>query len=93
MLGERKIGLVEGTDGSDVFPVIVEHIALEFVTPVQSLRDQLLAEILVTRMLVQEVKQRFAAEHIDPHGSQIGALLGGISSQPETACVHGHLQQ
>ena len=76
LLGQREVGFIERTDGADVFPVVVEHIALKLVAPRESLGNDLLAEILVPGMLVEQIKEGLTTEDVNAHRGQIGPFLG-----------------
>ena len=90
MGGEGQVGLVKRTDGADVFPVVVEEVALELVAASQGRRDDLLAEVGGGGMVHQQIKQRVAAEHVDPHRRQIGLLGRFLSRQPQLLGIDAH---
>ena len=90
LLSEGQIGFIEGTDGSDVFPVIVKDVALKSVATGQRFRDHLFTEILVAGIGIKEIEERFTTEHIDAHGSEVGALLRGLNTEAKTGRVYGH---
>ena len=90
LIGECHVGLVEGTDRADVLPVVVEQIALQVVVAPQRLRDDLLAEIRGTGVLGQEIKECVAAEHVDAHRGQVGALQRLLRREPHSGGVHPH---
>ena len=50
---QRQIRFTESTDGSDVFPVIVEEIGAEFEAIVECLGDDLLTEVSSTGVFSQ----------------------------------------
>ena len=62
MIGQRQVGFIEGTDGSDVFPVVVEEIALNVIPTLERGRNKLLAEVGGAGVLGQQIKEGLAAK-------------------------------
>ena len=66
--GKINIGLDEGIDGSDVFPVAVKEVPA-YIHVADGLGDEILSEIRL--VVVQEFDQGFSAEKVDSHGSEV----------------------
>ena len=92
-MGKRQIGLVERSDRSDIFPIIIKDIALQLVATLEGLRNDFLAEILITRIGIEQVEQGVSAEDVNPHRRQVRTLLGRIRTETKSAGVDRHLKQ
>ena len=93
LLGQGKVGLIERTDRSDVFPVIIKDIALERHALLKGFRNHFLAEILVGGVVVEQSEQGLTAEDVNTHRSQIGLFLRRFRREAEAGSIHSHLLQ
>ena len=78
--GKRSIGarqidirIVERTNGSNVFPVAIEQVCVNIVSPDRH-REDLFPEILVVT-LGQQIDQDIAIEDVNPHVSEAIAAV------------------
>ena len=83
LIGERQVGFVEGADGADVLPVVVEQEALQVIAAIERLGDDFLAEIGGRGVLGQQIEQGVTAEHINAHRGQVRPLEGFIRGKPK----------
>ncbi len=72
-IAECQIRIVERANGSDVLPVIIEQVNLDFAGADGS-REDFLAEVAVVGF-VQNVEQEFFVEDVEAHAGQAIAAL------------------
>src|SRR6185369_2957099 len=84
-----EIRSIERANGSDVFPITVEHVRLH-VTRFDRGWNDMLAEIDARRILSQKTFELFILENVNAHRRQIRPPLCFVRVEPELTCVDLH---